>query len=69
MSTTVHIMGQFVRMSYPQRLQMREDEGTIYFEHGGTTVSLMLTEDQADQLSTLLGTMRARNGFREMEEE
>lgn len=63
-----HIMGNYERLSSPSRLRMREDGGTIYFDHGGQTVSLTLTEEQADELVSLIAGIAARKGFREMED-
>jgi hypothetical protein len=63
-----HIMGHYELMSHPSKLEMREDEGTIYLRHGSTTATLTLTEDQANELMGLLSIIKNRGGFRQMEE-
>lgn len=65
----IHVMGHWVVGSHPTRLDMSEDDGVIYFSHGGDTVSLSLTEGQAQDLIGLLTIIKNRKGFREMEEE
>lgn len=64
----LHIFGNYETATNPRRLEMREEDGTIYLRHGGNLVSLTFTDGQAQDMIGLLTLIKARGGFREMEE-